>query len=75
MDGVLNDSNPTHKIALKQFCKKHGYDLSEQDLREKIYGRTNRDWLLNLFGASRRRNNPTVRGRKRVAFSRALYRY
>jgi beta-phosphoglucomutase len=50
MDGVIVDSNPTHKIALKQFCKAHGYDLSENDLREKIYGRTNRDWLLNLFG-------------------------
>ena len=44
------DSNPAHKIALKQFCKEHGHDLSEKDLREKIYGRTNRDWLLNLFG-------------------------
>jgi len=50
MDGVIVDSNPTHKIALKQFCKEHGYDLSESDLREKIYGRTNKDWLLNLFG-------------------------
>ena len=50
MDGVIVDSNPTHKIALKQFCKEHGYDLSETDLREKIYGRTNKDWLLNLFG-------------------------
>lgn len=50
MDGVLVDSNPTHKIALKQFCKKLGYELSEEQLREKIYGRTNRDWLLNLFG-------------------------
>ncbi len=50
MDGVLVDSNPTHKIALRQFCAKHGYELSEQELREKIYGRTNRDWLLNLFG-------------------------
>jgi HAD superfamily hydrolase (TIGR01509 family) len=50
MDGVIVDSNPTHKIALKQFCQAHGYHLSENDLREKIYGRTNRDWLLNLFG-------------------------
>jgi HAD superfamily hydrolase (TIGR01509 family) len=50
MDGVIVDSNPTHKIALKQFCKEHGYDLSEKDLRERIYGRTNRDWLLNLLG-------------------------
>lgn len=50
MDGVLVDSNPTHKIALKQFCKKHGYDLTEEELREKIYGRTNRDWIRNLLG-------------------------
>ena len=50
MDGVIVDSNPTHKIALQQFCKEHGYQLSEDDLRKKIYGRTNRDWLLNLFG-------------------------
>lgn len=50
MDGVLIDSNPTHKIALQQFCKEHGYELTEEQLREKIYGRTNRDWLLNLFG-------------------------
>ncbi len=50
MDGVIVDSNPTHKRALRQFCQKHGYDLSESDLREKIYGRTNRDWILNLLG-------------------------
>ncbi len=51
MDGVMVDSNPYHKIALKQFCLEHGYELTEQQLREKIYGRTNRDWLTNLFGA------------------------
>lgn len=50
MDGVLVDSNPTHKIALQQFCRQHGYELTEEELREKIYGRTNRDWILNLLG-------------------------
>lgn len=50
MDGVLIDSNPFHKIALQQFCNKHGHDLNEAQLREKIYGRTNKDWLRNLFG-------------------------
>ncbi|MBY0432580.1 MAG: HAD family phosphatase [Cyclobacteriaceae bacterium] len=50
MDGVLVDSNPYHKIALKQFAQQHGYDLDEQQLREKIYGRTNKEWLTNLFG-------------------------
>lgn len=50
MDGVLVDSNPFHKTALKQFCEKHGYNLSEKELREKIYGRTNKDWIVNIFG-------------------------
>jgi len=72
MDGVLVDSNPTHKIALRQFCKKHGYDLSEKDLREKIYGRTNRDWLLNLFGNL---SDETVRAyaEEKEALFRELY--
>lgn len=51
MDGVIVDSNPYHKIALKQFCKKYGRDLSEEELREKIYGRRNQDWLKSLFGS------------------------
>ena len=50
MDGVIVDSNPYHKIALKRFCKKHGRDLTEDQLREKIYGRRNQDWLRNIFG-------------------------
>ncbi|MBT1702619.1 HAD family hydrolase [Chryseosolibacter indicus] len=50
MDGVIIDSNPFHKTALKQFCKKHGHELTEEVLKEKIYGRTNKDWLTNLFG-------------------------
>jgi beta-phosphoglucomutase len=50
MDGVIVDSNPAHKIALKQFCQKYGHDLSEEQLREKIYGRTNKDWIPVVFG-------------------------
>jgi len=50
MDGVLIDSNPTHKIALQQFCKEHGHELTEKELREKVYGRMNRDWLTSVFG-------------------------
>jgi beta-phosphoglucomutase len=50
MDGVIVDSNPAHKIALKQFCRKYGKDLSEDELREKIYGRRNQDWLVKIFG-------------------------
>jgi beta-phosphoglucomutase len=50
MDGVIVDSNPTHKVALVQFCQERGIDLTEEDLKAKIYGRTNRDWITNVFG-------------------------
>lgn len=50
MDGVIVDSNPVHEIALRQFCRKYGHDLSEEALREKIFGRRNRDWLTRVFG-------------------------
>jgi beta-phosphoglucomutase len=49
MDGVIIHSNPFHKIALHQFCEKYGYHLTEEQLRNKIYGRTNRQWITNLF--------------------------
>jgi beta-phosphoglucomutase len=50
MDGVIVDSNPAHRVALKEFCEKHGLHLSEEHLKEKIYGRTNKDWIPAVFG-------------------------
>jgi beta-phosphoglucomutase len=50
MDGVIVDSNPYHRISLKQFCEKYGHYLSDEDLLTKIYGRTNKEWITNVFG-------------------------
>jgi len=50
MDGVIVDTNVFHKDAIHQFCKKYGFSLTEEQLRTSIYGRTNKDWLTNLFG-------------------------
>src|SRR5258707_5415712 len=50
MDGVIVDTNPYHKVALRQFAEKYGYSLSEEELTRKIYGRTNKEWIPNLFG-------------------------
>src|SRR5687767_4849060 len=72
MDGVIVDSNPYHKIALKQFCKKYGHDLSEEQLVEKIYGRTNKDWIKNVF---RKIDDSKLRayGDEKEALFRELY--
>lgn len=50
MDGVLVDSNPYHKRCIREFCQTHDLHLTEHDLLERVYGRTNRQWLTNLFG-------------------------
>jgi len=50
MDGVIAHTNPHHKIAIQQFCADHGIQLNELTFQHKIYGRTNRDWLTNVFG-------------------------
>lgn len=50
MDGVIVDSNPTHTIALRKFCEMHGHQLTDEELKSKIYGRANKDWLPDIFG-------------------------
>lgn len=50
MDGVIVDSNPYHKIVLRQFCESHGISLTEEEMKTRIFGRTNKDWLTAVFG-------------------------
>ncbi len=50
MDGVIADTNPFHKTAIRQFCEKYGFKLTEDELKQRIYGRTNKDWITALFG-------------------------
>ncbi len=51
MDGVIVDSNPVHKKVLHEFCDKYGKELSDEYIREKLFGRTNREWIPMVFGS------------------------
>lgn len=50
MDGVLVDSNPYHKKAWQRFFQNHGFDLSESDLKTKVYGKINSEIITHFFG-------------------------
>ncbi len=50
MDGVIVDTNPYHLEALIIFCKKHGKNLSEEEIKRNIYGTPNKQWVPKLFG-------------------------
>ncbi|MFZ0391359.1 MAG: HAD family phosphatase [Calditrichia bacterium] len=50
MDGVIVDSNPYHKKAIRHFNKKYDISLSDHELENKVFGRTNESWLREVFG-------------------------
>ena len=74
MDGVIIDSNPPHKISLRQFCEKYGYQLSDEELIKKIYGRTNKEWIATLFGKPLTPAQLSAYGEEKEQLFRDLYR-
>lgn len=73
MDGVIVDTNPYHKISLRQFAEKYGYSLSEEELIEKIYGRTNKEWIPNLFGRKMKAEEVSRYGEEKEQIFRDIY--
>ena len=73
MDGVIVDTNPYHKIALREFAAKYGYTLSEEELIKKIYGRTNKEWIPNLFERKLTKEEVTHYGEEKEKLFRDLY--
>lgn len=51
MDGVIVHSNPAHKEAIQLFCKRHKQNVSEEFLQNRLYGRTNKEWIPELMGS------------------------
>src|ERR1051326_1459877 len=73
MDGVIVDTNPYHKITLRQFAEKYGYHLSEEELVKKIYGRTNKEWIPALFGRTLTPDEVEFYGEEKEQMFRDLY--
>jgi beta-phosphoglucomutase len=49
MDGVIIDSNPYHKDAWLEFCRRYKVELKEEDVPRYIYGKTNKTALVDVF--------------------------
>ncbi|HKK47437.1 MAG TPA: HAD family phosphatase [Balneolaceae bacterium] len=50
MDGVIVHSNPTHKKAIHKFCEEYERYVTEEFLENRVYGRTNKEWIPEVFG-------------------------
>lgn len=49
MDGVIVHTNPYHKKAFKIFLEKHNVSLTDEELKEHVYGRTNAEIFPYIF--------------------------
>lgn len=50
MDGVIVHTNPYHKKAFKIFLDKHDISITDQELKDNVYGRTNEEIFPYIFG-------------------------
>ncbi|GIV37524.1 MAG: hydrolase [Cyclobacteriaceae bacterium] len=73
MDGVIAHTNPFHHEAIRRFCEKYGFHLSEEEMKQRIYGRTNKDWITALFGSMHAEDLQRLAEEKEALF-RDLYR-
>lgn len=49
MDGVIVHTNPYHKKAFKIFLDKHNVSLTDEELKDHVYGRTNAEIFPYIF--------------------------
>ncbi|MDX2194816.1 MAG: HAD family phosphatase [Cytophagales bacterium] len=73
MDGVLIDSNPYHKIALDIFLTEKGFSLTEEDRKNRLYGRANKDWINDLYNGKLSTNELKVLGNEKEVIWRREY--
>ncbi|MEP6616236.1 MAG: HAD family phosphatase [Ginsengibacter sp.] len=50
LDGTLIDNNSFHLISWKRYIKKTGRDISEEEYKKYINGRTNKDAVEYIYG-------------------------
>ncbi|MGK7393629.1 MAG: HAD family hydrolase [Candidatus Cyclobacteriaceae bacterium M3_2C_046] len=73
MDGVMVDSFRPHLKATRIFAQKHGFELSEETIRVKYFGRRNQDWMPDLFQASLSRQEIDQLAQEKEAVYREIY--
>jgi HAD superfamily hydrolase (TIGR01509 family) len=50
MNGVIISDELVHHEAMRQYCKKHGLKIKEDELESKVFGRTEKDIFEYIYG-------------------------
>jgi len=73
MDGVIVDNHQWHFRAWLEFCRQHGFRLSEEEFYTTIFGGTNRDLLTRLYGNTLTDAEILQMGEEKELLYRTLY--
>lgn len=49
MNGVIINDERIHQESWRQYCQKHGFSLTEEEFKQKVFGRTEKEILEYLY--------------------------
>jgi beta-phosphoglucomutase family hydrolase len=73
MDGVIVDNNRFHSNAWKEFCRIHGFSLSDDEFNKYISGKINKDTLAFLFKRKLSADEIEKYGKEKEMIFRQIY--
>jgi beta-phosphoglucomutase len=73
MDGVIVENHEWHFRAWLEYCRHHGLKLPEEEFYTKIFGGTNHDLLIHLFGNTLTEDDIQRMGEEKEAVYREMY--
>ena len=73
MDGVIVENHEWHFRAWLEYCRRHGLQLSEEEFYTRIFGGTNHDLLIRLFGNTLTDSDIQRMGEEKEALYREMY--
>ena len=74
MDGVLCDNNAYHRASWLEYAQRLGKDLSDTDIENKVYGKTNAEILAYVFGRELEAEELMRHAEAKEALFRDMYR-
>ncbi len=73
MDGVIVDSNPYHKLAFQAFLAQYHIALTDEELKTKVYGRTNKEIMSYIFKENATQEQSDSWANEKEALFRKMY--
>lgn len=73
MDGVIVENHEWHFRAWLEYCRRHELQLSEDEFYTRIFGGTNHDLLIRLFGNTLTEGDIQRMGEEKEILYREMY--